>query len=51
VLDRNLLTIPKKNLKEIKIEDIYLSGRRYQGFNPSTAKFLCNCMRNKSALP
>jgi predicted amidohydrolase YtcJ len=51
VLDRNLFTIPKENLKEIKIEDIYLSGRRYQGFNPSTAKFLYSCIRNKSALP
>jgi predicted amidohydrolase YtcJ len=51
VLDRNLLTIPKENLKETKIEDIYLSGRRYQGFNPSTAKFLYSCIRKKSALP
>lgn len=51
VLDRNPLTIPQETLKEIKIDDIYLSGRRYQGYNPSTAKFLYNCIRKKSALP
>lgn len=50
VLDRNLLTIPRETLKEIKIEDIYLAGRRYQGYNPSTATFLYNCIRNKSIL-
>ncbi len=50
VLDRNLLTIPQETLKEIKIEDIYLSGRRYRGYNPSTAKFLYNCLRKKSTL-
>lgn len=51
VLDRNLLTIPQETLKEIKIEDIYLAGRRYQGYNPGTAAFLYNCIRKKSTLP
>lgn len=51
VLDRNPLTIPQATLKDIKIEAIYLAGRRYQGYNPGTAEFLYNCIRKKSALP
>jgi predicted amidohydrolase YtcJ len=50
VLDRNPLTVPTETIKEINIEAVYLSGRRYQGYNPSTATFLYNCIRKKSAL-
>jgi hypothetical protein len=51
VLDRNPLTIPEETLKAINIDDIYLSGRRYRGYNPGTAEFLYNCIRNKNTLP
>jgi predicted amidohydrolase YtcJ len=50
VLDRNPLSVPTETIKEINIEAVYLSGRRYQGYNPSTAAFLYNCIRKKSAL-
>ncbi|MEJ2109384.1 MAG: amidohydrolase [Acidobacteriota bacterium] len=47
VLDQNPLDIPPGKIRNTKILDLYLSGRRYNGRDTGAAKLLMRSLKNK----
>lgn len=47
VLDKNPLETPVNELKDIKVESLYLEGMPYTGQEGSASQFLLNCAKSK----
>lgn len=47
VLDKNILKMSVESIKDIKVEDVYYSGKRYEGQSNSPAKLFFTCLKNK----
>jgi len=47
ILDKNPLRVPLEAIKEIKIEALYLKGRKYTGQGKSATRLLARCAVNK----